>query len=488
MVRKIPVAVFTTGVALACLVAAKADIYSPTQAEFLGLQYVDFINNPNPDNAAVDSIVANGTDGATIQFDTDFDIDDSLWRVAMENASFPHDFTGLDAFSIMFSNPVAPAGVNISAQIFVRSAAGSVFTSSNAVPLSTGGPVTVSFPVSRITTQGGDPADITSFGIEFFGGDEFLGFQDLMATARTAPQPPNLEDHTLYSWEGTLDGWTAGIHPDHAHALSTTGATLGNSSLQITRTVTGNEFPAGSGNITFRWGTQHNLDANVGGAAPQGDYNMDNAVNAADYVVWRKTGINGAAGYTTWRANFGATGGPDPAILQQIADIVNLVNDPDAYSVSFDLTIQDQFPNPNPAWANFHLAIAATDGNPNDGNDAWWQASQFDVDVSTLSTAPVTVTLDFLLSSFDDLGENGIQSLAAVGLDPATQYLTFHLSSNFPATPATYTYYIDNFRIRHIVPDGGLGAGAVPEPGATILIATVMFGIALWRGRGVQNQ
>ena len=38
-----------------------------------------------------------------------------------------------------------------------------------------------------------------------------------------------------------------------------------------------------------------------------GDYNDDRSVDAADYVVWRKTGINGPQGYTDWRANFGKT-------------------------------------------------------------------------------------------------------------------------------------------------------------------------------------
>jgi hypothetical protein len=37
----------------------------------------------------------------------------------------------------------------------------------------------------------------------------------------------------------------------------------------------------------------------------EGDYNEDGKVDAADYVVWRKTGINGQQGYNTWRANFG---------------------------------------------------------------------------------------------------------------------------------------------------------------------------------------
>ena len=40
-------------------------------------------------------------------------------------------------------------------------------------------------------------------------------------------------------------------------------------------------------------------------ATPNGDYNGNNVVDAADYVVWRKTGINGQQGYNTWCANYG---------------------------------------------------------------------------------------------------------------------------------------------------------------------------------------
>jgi hypothetical protein len=31
-------------------------------------------------------------------------------------------------------------------------------------------------------------------------------------------------------------------------------------------------------------------------------------VDAADYIVWRKTGTNGPTGYVTWRTNFGEPG------------------------------------------------------------------------------------------------------------------------------------------------------------------------------------
>jgi hypothetical protein len=41
--------------------------------------------------------------------------------------------------------------------------------------------------------------------------------------------------------------------------------------------------------------------------ALMGDYNRDGSVDAADYVVWRKTGTNGQQGYEDWRVNFGKT-------------------------------------------------------------------------------------------------------------------------------------------------------------------------------------
>ena len=53
-----------------------------------------------------------------------------------------------------------------------------------------------------------------------------------------------------------------------------------------------------------------NFATNVSGPLMvPGDYNHDGTVDAADYVVWRKTGINGPTGYDTWRTNFGEPGG-----------------------------------------------------------------------------------------------------------------------------------------------------------------------------------
>ena len=40
-----------------------------------------------------------------------------------------------------------------------------------------------------------------------------------------------------------------------------------------------------------------------------GDFNHDGTVDAADYVVWRKTDGDDQPGYNTWRANFGQPAG-----------------------------------------------------------------------------------------------------------------------------------------------------------------------------------
>jgi hypothetical protein len=47
----------------------------------------------------------------------------------------------------------------------------------------------------------------------------------------------------------------------------------------------------------------------VDSAGLPGDFNFDGAVDAADYVAWRKTGVNGATGYDTWRAHFSESAG-----------------------------------------------------------------------------------------------------------------------------------------------------------------------------------
>jgi hypothetical protein len=69
----------------------------------------------------------------------------------------------------------------------------------------------------------------------------------------------------------------------------------------------------------FTFGIFDNLIVTVEEAGLDGDYNGDNKVDAADYVVWRKDPASFGGdpdGYNTWRANFGmmAPGGGGGAL------------------------------------------------------------------------------------------------------------------------------------------------------------------------------
>jgi len=87
----------------------------------------------------------------------------------------------------------------------------------------------------------------------------------------------------------------------------------------------------GTVTISYVGGTGNDVTLSLAAAAGlSGDHNHDGFVDAADYVVWRKTGINGAQGYNDWRANYGATseGGasnaqvPEPAEFLMIASVI----------------------------------------------------------------------------------------------------------------------------------------------------------------------
>jgi hypothetical protein len=49
----------------------------------------------------------------------------------------------------------------------------------------------------------------------------------------------------------------------------------------------------------------NSLDYQIGANSLAGDFNVDQVVNVADYVVWRKT-IGTQAGYNAWRSHFGS--------------------------------------------------------------------------------------------------------------------------------------------------------------------------------------
>ncbi len=511
MLRKL-VAIAIIGIGLLAFPwAAWADIYSPSQAELLDLTYRDWVQEGPPinvDSSNVDSVTPI-TDGIQIQFDTGYDaepVGSEIWRIAMEfdntAATWPIDLSSYDAFNIDLLSVSGPD--TIQAQIFVRSNNGglSIFHGMNGgVTLNTTYPVTLSIPIQDIIDDAGDPTNVTSFGLEFFGGSEF-GYENFVVNATTSPQPPTLEDHVLYSWEtpddlGTadvneaLEGWshgTSGSEPS-ARSVSSYWASEGTHSLQIVRSFTSSAFD---------WGNAVGLDANANSTGPPvGDYNDNYVVDAADYTVWRDNlgqsvslpnedpaastpGVVDTEDYDKWKENFGAEGGgPDPEVMAQIGDIVAQINDPNAYSIAFDVHVEDQYPSDNPPWLQYYLAVSLANG-PEEGDGAWFQGPKFSVgydDLANLGSEPITVTAEFLLSQMEDQSHPG--DFMSDGVNPDTQYINFYIGLNAGWTaPTDFTYYVDNFRIRSIVPEGSgsLAASAVPEPSTMMLV--LMAGLA----------
>jgi hypothetical protein len=58
---------------------------------------------------------------------------------------------------------------------------------------------------------------------------------------------------------------------------------------------------------SLEWNTSQLETAGILSVGLPGDYNADEVVAAADYVVWRKNPSAIPNGYNTWRANFGAS-------------------------------------------------------------------------------------------------------------------------------------------------------------------------------------
>ena len=458
--------------------APSAAIYSPDQAELLSLEFADFF----PGNGA--ALVAKApvaTNAAKFTFDTGIDPDPNFpaGRVAFETpaGSFSKDFTGLEAFRVLFQ-PNMSANP-LTAQLFVRSGTNE-FTTSGGVAIPTGTQTAVSIPIGSIPTE----SMITSFGIEFFSG-LFTTEDDAMVTATTAPQPPDFVDTVLWSFEGpdgpggagSLEGWGPSFQPDHAHSVSDIGATNGTHSMQVVRTRTGEEFPAGSGNISFRWGSDVVLDAGEG-TPPSGDYNDNGTVEAADYVTWRNVlntpttlpndttpGTVTPADFDVWRTNFGATGGGDPAVQTRIDQIIGAINNGD--ELAFDITYEnvDNFPDPNPGFIIFHMFIQ-------DGSGGFWQWDQHVLALPPIGESS-TVTVSVPFSSFTDRSSNMLPPLNMDVLDPGNGNFTMGLATN---SDASFTFQIDNIRVRTAVTPGQ--GAVVPEPASAMLVyvAAAMLG------------
>jgi hypothetical protein len=100
----------------------------------------------------------------------------------------------------------------------------------------------------------------------------------------------------FYTPIGYEDLWNLGILQANGQS-GMTGATFSNFF-----TTTGDKF-----------NPNYTLTSLLAAPGLDGDYNEDGRVDAADYVVWRKSD-GSAAGYTEWRTNFGRSGASGAAL------------------------------------------------------------------------------------------------------------------------------------------------------------------------------
>ena len=205
------------------------------------------------------------------------------------------------------------------------------------------------------------------------------------------PQPPKYVESTIFSWETPdnpatpgvderFEGWESSFSTDHVHAISTLGATDGTHALQIDRTG------LGSG---FTWGSQVEYAGGTGNPAGQADIN----------------------------------------------NLVNLING--AHAIAFDVAFDDFLASPT--WTKFGVHL--TDQRPGDVFSFFQAEGSF---IDGLPEPGTTYQVQIPLSAFTDASAAKLGTLAAVGLDPATEFLRLGLSVN---TDGGGLYQIDNLRI-----------------------------------------
>jgi hypothetical protein len=150
------------------------------------------------------------------------------------------------------------------------------------------------------TTVGGDDTGPRITQVDLVGGTIFAGNN----TGVFLDPAPLIWGATTTTSSGSVpaSGVLATL------TIDTTGMFAGQFDLILNPPSTGPTAFADAGVAT----TLINGTLSIGELPPNGDFNEDGAVDAADYVVWRKTDAS-QAGYDLWRANFGRTAGSGSA-------------------------------------------------------------------------------------------------------------------------------------------------------------------------------
>lgn len=228
---------------------------------------------------------------------------------------------------------------------------------------------------------------------------------------------PDLIPETLFSWETPDDpvtttvneqyeGWVQGFHTGHTHSLTSTGATHGNTALQIHR----EQVVAGN----FVWGSQFVLSS---------DTNPDPEIEDVD-----------------------------PVIQQRIGDLKAKILDADriALDVSFDPTEFDG----SPTYTRFGLHFSDSSN--------FFQAEFANFNILSF-TGPTTLTMELPITAFHT-PENDPAQWRYLNIDEVFDdgnFFRIGISTNMDGlsvagTPTPIDFQIDNFRlIREVFPLSG---------------------------------
>jgi hypothetical protein len=118
----------------------------------------------------------------------------------------------------------------------------------------------------------------------------------ILSVAGAAPGAPTLADRKFLSYQ--YDATSGNFLIESREVVAT------NQPIPPSENVFGDELALRDANFYFTW-----VDfLNPLSIGLDGDYNGDGSVDAADYVVWRKTDVT-QPGYNLWRQNFGRTAG-----------------------------------------------------------------------------------------------------------------------------------------------------------------------------------
>jgi formylglycine-generating enzyme required for sulfatase activity len=158
------------------------------------------------------------------------------------------------------------------------------------------------YPTGTNSASGRDVAETTNAGnnANYFSADYLIGspyYRTLVGEFELSDSPYGTFDQGGNVWE-----WTEAAESSFGGVRILRGSSYTDGLSKMRRSERQPETPTvESPNWGFRVASIFEPD-------DIGDYNRDSIVDAADYVVWRKTG-GMQAGYDTWRAHFGETFG-----------------------------------------------------------------------------------------------------------------------------------------------------------------------------------